>query len=169
MHFEKISYGQWKNDIPFTEIDDLVIRRWYGNIKLPQQGTAHSMGVDFCVPYNIRILAHNKIKIPTGIRWVCDTEEEKTYGLLLVPRSSAGIKCGLRLLNTVGVVDADYANADNEGHIMLFMENTSDNDVVLNIGQGIVQGLIVPYIIPQNAESEDARHGGFGSTDDNKN
>ena len=107
MHFEKISYGQWKSDIPFTEIDDLVIRRWYGNIKLPQQGTAHSMGVDFYVPYNIRILAHNKIKIPTGIRWVCDTEEEKTYGLLLVPRSSTGIKCGLRLLNTVGVVDAD--------------------------------------------------------------
>ena len=51
---------------------------------------------------------------------------------------------------------------------MLFMENTSDDDVVLNIGQGIVQGLIVPYIIPQNAESEDARRGGFGSTDDNK-
>ena len=125
MHFEKISYGQWKNDIPFTEIDDLVIRRWYGNIKLPQQGTAHSMGVDFCVPYNIRILAHNKIKIPTGIRWVCDTEEEKTYGLLLVPRSSTGIKCGLRLLNTVGVVDADYADAELYDMNQLLDNNSS--------------------------------------------
>ena len=127
MHFEKISYGQWKNDIPFTEIDDLVVRRWYGNIKLPQQGTAHSMGVDFCVPYNIRILAHNKIKIPTGIRWVCDTEEEKTYGLLLVPRSSAGIKCGLRLLNTVGVIDADYAD-DIEEYPTEEYSNDYDND-----------------------------------------
>ena len=48
--------------------------------------------------------------------------------MLIVPRSSTGIKLGLRLLNTIGIIDADYYLADNEGHIMLFMENTTDED-----------------------------------------
>ena len=165
MHFEKVSYEQWSKDMPYKNIPASTLMRWYHEIKLPQQGTTYSMGVDFFMPYKTNILPYNKIKIPTGIRWVCDTEEDRKYGLLIVPRSSIGIKNGLRLLNTIGVVDADYYLSDNEGHIMLFMENTTDDVVVLNNGKGIVQGLIVPYITPQFAETNTDRHGGFGSTD----
>lgn len=165
MHFEKVSYEQWSKDVPFKNIPASTLMKWYHEIKLPQQGTVHSMGVDFFMPYTVKVLAHNKIKIPTGIRWVCDNEEDKQYGLLIVPRSSTGIKQGIRLLNTVGVVDADYYLSDNEGHIMLFMENTTDDSVMLDNGKGIVQGLIVPYITPQFAETNTDRHGGFGSTD----
>ncbi len=168
MHFEKISFEQWCKDITF-DVDRTTLRRWYENIKLPKQGTEHSMGVDFFMPYTIRVLAHNKVKIPTGIRWVFDKNDSMHYGLLLVPRSSVGIKNGMRLLNTIGVVDADYYMSDNEGHIILFMENTTDKDVVLTNGKGIIQGLIVPYTIPQDAVSDTERHGGFGSTDNNKN
>ena len=165
MHFEKVSYEQWSKDVPFKNIPASTLMKWYHEIKLPQQGTAYSMGVDFFVPYTVKVLAHNKVKIPTGIRWVCDNKEDKQYGLLIVPLSSTGIKQGIRLLNTVGVVDADYYLSDNEGHIMLFMENTTDDNVMLNKGKGIVQGLIVSYITPQFAETNADRYGGFGSTD----
>lgn len=165
MHFEKVSFEEWCKDIPLKNVDAYMLLRWWNNISLPSQGTEHSMGVDFYTPYEIKILAHNKVKIPTGIRWVCDGEYDHIYGMLIVPRSSVGIKLGLRLLNTVGVIDADYYLADNEGHIMLFMENTTDEDVVLKMGQGLAQGLIIPYIIPETATSESSRHGGFGSTD----
>lgn len=165
MHFKKVSYEQWSKDVPLKNVPSLSLMRWYHNIKLPQQGTEHSMGVDFFMPYTVKVLAHNKVKIPTGVRWVCDNKEDKQYGLLIVPRSSTGIKKGIRLLNTVGVVDADYYNADNEGHIMLFLENTTDEDVTLDIGKAIVQGIVTPYIIPESAKTNIDRHGGFGSTD----
>lgn len=169
MYFDKISFEQWVKDSPFKNIPHDTLLRQYYNIQLPSQGTEDSMGLDFYMPYEVKILAHNKIKIPTGVRWVCDEEFDDLYGMLIIPRSSIGIKLGLKLLNTIGVIDADYYLADNEGHIMLFMENTTDEDIVLKAGQRIVQGIIVPYIIPKHSTSNTLRHGGFGSTDDNKN
>ena len=164
MEFEKISFEQWKKDIPFKNIDDATLLRWYKEIKMPKQGSKGSMGVDFFMPYKVVIKAHNKIKIPTGIRWYGGAINDG-YGLLLAPRSSVGIKKGMRLLNTIGVIDYDYYFADNEGHIMAFMENTTDEDVVLERGQGFIQGIITSYIIPECAKSDDIRDGGFGSTD----
>ena len=52
---------------------------------------------------------------------MCD-EGERDRVLLLMPRSSLGFKYGIRLSNTVGVIDADYADSDNEGHIIISME-----------------------------------------------
>lgn len=167
MHFEKISFEQWAKDTPFKDIPHNTLLRQYYNIQLPNQSTENAMGLDFYMPYEVKVLAHNKIKISTGVRWICDEENDGRYGMLIVPRSSTGIKLGLRLLNTIGIIDADYYFADNEGHIMLFMENTTDEDIVLQAGQRIVQGLIVPYVIPKNMSSNKTRHGGFGSTDNN--
>lgn len=167
MHFEKISFEQWAKDTPFKDIPHNTLLRQYYNIQLPNQSTEDAMGLDFYMPYEVKVLAHNKIKISTGVRWICDEENDGRYGMLIVPRSSTGIKLGLRLLNTIGIIDADYYLADNEGHIMLFMENTTDEDIVLQAGQRIVQGLIVPYVIPNNMSSNKTRHGGFGSTDNN--
>lgn len=167
MHFEKISFEQWAKDTPFKDIPHNTLLRQYYNIQLPNQSTEDAMGLDFYMPYEVKVLAHNKIKISTGVRWICDEENDGRYGMLIVPRSSTGIKLGLRLLNTIGIIDADYYLADNEGHIMLFMENTTDEDIVLQAGQRMVQGLIVPYVIPKNTSSNKTRHGGFGSTDNN--
>ena len=168
MHFEKISFEQWYSDISLINVDSLVVRKWYANIELPKQGTQHSMGIDFCLPYAVNISPHNKIKIPTGIRWVCDAPNDKHYCMLIVPRSSIGIKYGLQLQNTIGVIDSDYYLADNEGHIQLFFVNTSDETISLPQHKAIAQGLIIPYSAPDGTESDNKRHGGFGSTDDNK-
>ena len=165
MKFEKVSFEQWASDISLMGVPRMQLRMWYDQIRLPKQGSSKSMGVDFSLPYGVKILPHNTIVIPTGIRWVCEEDEQNKYGLLIVPRSSIGIKFGLRLANTVGVIDSDYFEAENEGHIMLIFENTTGNEVSLEKGKAVAQGIITTYCIPENAESEEQRTGGIGSTD----
>lgn len=171
MYFEKVSFEQWCKDVPLLNVPTLQLKKWYEEIIMPVQGSKFSMGIDFFMPYNVQIHPHNPIKIPTGIRWVCEewddnnVDNDREYGMLIVPRSSIGIKCGLRLMNTVGVIDADYCDSDNEGHIMLFFENTTDEIVSLPKGKAVAQGIITNYIVPFKSNNSTNRNGGFGSTD----
>lgn len=171
MHFEKVSFEQWCKDAPLQNVSTLKLKEWYENIIMPKQGSMYSMGIDFFMPYSVKILPHNIVKIPTGIRWVCEewdndnTDNDREYGMLILPRSSTGIKLGLRLVNTVGVIDADYCDSDNEGHIILVFENTTDEFVELPKGKAIAQGIITNYIIPIESSNFVQRNGGFGSTD----
>lgn len=171
MYFEKVSFEQWCKDVPLQNVPTLKLKEWYENIIMPTQGSMYSMGIDFFVPYNISVFPHKKVKIPTGIRWVCEkwdndnTDNDREYGMLILPRSSTGVKLGLRLANTVGVIDADYCDSDNEGHIMLVFENTTDEVVELPKGKAIAQGIITNYVIPIKSSNLVQRNGGFGSTD----
>ena len=162
-HFEKVSFEQWKKDCGIKGLPDAELRKWYDDIKLPKQATSGSAGCDFFMPYNLNFEAGSKFKIATGIRWLADGANDRV--LLIVPRSGLGFKYGIRLPNTVGVIDADYAQADNEGHILVAFENPSSEDVQLPQVKPFVQGIIVKYEVPEGAESDDARVGGFGSTD----
>ena len=170
MYFEKVSFEQWCKDVPLQNVPTLTLKNWYENIILPTQGSMYSMGIDFFMPYTVGILPHNQVKIPTGIRWVCEewdndnVDNDREYGMLIVPRSSTGVKLGLRLVNTVGVIDADYCDSDNEGHIMLVFENTKDESVKLPQGKAVAQGIITNYIIPSASSNFAKRNGGFGST-----
>lgn len=157
MHFEKISESQWIKDAG-TFMSGL-----YEDIKLPKQGTAKSMGMDFFAPYDITISPHEYHTVPTGIRWVVH-DIDYTLGLIIVPRSGIGFKHGIRLANTVGIIDADYCNAENEGHIMIKLYNPSDHAVTIEKGKGFAQGIVLPYMICEGAWSDEDRTGGFGST-----
>ena len=161
--FEKISFEQWKKDAGIS-LPDAKLREWYDQIVLPHQATRASAGCDFCMPYNLNFEAGSKYRIATGIRWKANESDSKQV-LLIVPRSGLGFKYGIKLSNTIGVIDADYCNSDNEGHIIVSLENPSAQDVELMQGKPFVQGIIVNYEIPEGAESSDERNGGFGSTD----
>lgn len=161
--FEKVSFEQWQADCGF-EAPEKVLREFYDSIKLPSQATAASAGCDFKMPYNFEFVAGSKVKIATGIRWVTG-ENDQDKVLLVFPRSGLGFKYGIKLSNTVGVIDADYCNSDNQGHIIIALENPSDKNVELEQGKPFVQGIIVKYEVPEGAESEASRNGGFGSTD----
>jgi dUTP pyrophosphatase len=63
------------------------------------------------------------------------------------------------------VIDADYCDSDNEGHIIISLENPSETTIELPEGKAFAQGIVVKYEIPDGAESEESRAGGFGSTD----
>lgn len=160
--FEKVPFDQFYKDFFNTQQIDVsreVLLEIYDNIKLPQRATKVSAGYDFYSPFDLE-LDNEYITLPTGIRWVCD---DPNYVLLLLPRSGLGFKYGVQLRNTVGVIDADYANAENYGHIMAKIAAEENCDI--NRGQGFMQGIIVPFAaIDDEKEITRTRTGGFGST-----
>ncbi|MCB6314277.1 hypothetical protein LI253_18730, partial [Gordonibacter pamelaeae] len=66
-------------------------------------------------PIDFILKPHETIKIPTGIR----VSINDGWVLAIFPRSGLGFKYRLQLNNTVGIIDSDYFNSDNEGHIFI--------------------------------------------------
>lgn len=139
----------------------------YESIRLPKRATAGSAGYDFFSPLPFELKPGDTISIPTGIR-VC---MEEGYVLLCFPRSGLGFKFRLQLNNTVGVIDSDYYNSDNEGHIFIKLTNDSNEGktLILEAGSGFAQGIFLPYGITEDDEASASRNGGFGSTTETKN
>lgn len=85
--------------------------------------------------------------------------------LFLFNRSSNPKKKGLIILNGVGVVDSDYYNnADNEGKMAFVFYNMLNEDVTLEAGEKLGQGIFMKYAKTDNDTAEGERTGGFGST-----
>ena len=156
--FERVSEKQFKADLKalLDREDDL-----YDNIKIPVRATKGSAGYDFVSPVDFILKPQETVKIPTGIR--CKIDDG--YVLEIYPRSSLGFKYQMALMNTVGIIDSDYYNADNEGHIICAVVNRGDKDIVIRKGDRFVQGIFVKYYLAQEEENSIERHGGFGSTD----
>ena len=76
------------------------------NLRLPLRSTSNAAGYDFILPIDVTISAGKQVVIPTFIKAQLDADKV----LELYPRSSYGIKKGLSLANTVGVIDSDYYN-----------------------------------------------------------
>lgn len=132
----------------------------YSNIQIPVRATKNSAGYDFVSPTDALIPSRQKRIIRTGIRVQMDSSSV----LLILPRSSMGIKKGITLANTCAVIDADYFDADNEGHIMICLYNNSDNDVFIKAGERIAQGIFLVYGITRDDTADHVRTGGIGST-----
>ena len=173
MHFEKITREQWVKDVInsyqleyLTEGHFEKINKLYDGIKLPKRATKYSAGYDFYVNGDVVIPWGDSYIIPTGIRWVCDKEEDKNKVLQLYPRSGIGFRTGVRLMNTVGIIDADYWEGNNEGHIMVKLYNPMDSYMRVKDGEAIVQGVITEYhTCDDEEEIVEKRTGGMGSTD----
>lgn len=158
--FEKVSYEQFKKDwLDLFDESEEEIKRIYEEILLPNRATVGSAGYDFYLPVDIVFKPLEKKRIPTGIR----VKIEQGWVLQLYPRSSLGFKYGLHLSNTVGIIDADYYNSDNEGHIQCSMMN-EDQTVELKSGSALIQGVFVPFGITEDDCVTSQRNGGFGST-----
>lgn len=163
--FEKVSFAQYEKDFAdaFPGHETAEIRAIYDDITKPKRATAGSAGYDFFAPVAFVLKPGETIKIPTGIRARMDED----WVLCLFPRSGQGFKYRLQLNNTVGIIDSDYYNSDNEGHIMAKLTNDSNEGKVLEIhpGEGFLQGIFMPYGITEDDEADGVRNGGFGSTD----
>jgi dUTP pyrophosphatase len=126
----------------------------YESIILPKRATKDSAGYDFFAPEDINI----PCIVNTGVR----VKISPGYVLCIFPRSGLGFKYGVRLANTVGVIDSDYYYAENEGHIIIKCE--SNENIVLKKGERFAQGIFLPFGITIDDEAEGFRTGGFGST-----
>ena len=162
IRFEKVSYAQYKKDCfhPETQTEE-ENRREYDAIPLPARGTKKSAGYDFYAPRRILLLPGDALTVHTGIRILL--EDDLFLGVY--PRSGLGFKYRMGLANTVGIIDADYSHAENEGHIAIKLVNNGLDALDIPKGKAFAQGIIQKYYLTDDDSASAERIGGFGSTD----
>lgn len=163
--FGKVSKDQFINDMKATfgtKYDYQQLSDYYDLLKPPTRATKGSAGYDFESTISFELKPGETIKIPTGIR----VKINDGWVLKLYPRSGLGFKFRVQMNNTVGIIDSDYYNSDNEGHIFCKITNDTNEDktVSVNKGTGFCQGIFVEYGITFDDDVTDERNGGFGST-----
>lgn len=160
--FEKVSFAQFENDYKdcFPEAEN--IEAVYGAVSLPKRATSGSAGYDFKSTVDFTLACGEEIKIPTGIRARIDDG----WVLNIYPRSGLGFKFRLQLNNTVGIIDSDYYNSSNEGHIFIKITNDGKGGkpVTIKAGEAFAQGIFLEYGITVDDSADAVRDGGFGST-----
>jgi dUTP pyrophosphatase len=146
-------------------MDPISLKKLDPAARLPARATSGSFGYDLAVladetvgPRETRILA-------TGLQLAHDLPLGEAAGLamLVLPRSSLGLKFGLILPNSPGLVDADYA-----GPIGILVHNLRDEPVTVPAGTRVAQAVFVelkfPRLIEGGAADPRRTRGGFGST-----
>ena len=162
--FQKVSIQHFEKDwsAAFPEVTATEIQRIYEELRLPVRATRGSAGYDFFAPAAFTLKPRETLKIPTGIR----AEIQEGWVLQLFPRSSLGFTYRLQFNNTVGIIDSDYFESDNEGHIFIKLMNDSTQGkiVQLRANDGFAQGIFLPFGICEDDAAQEQRNGGFGST-----
>lgn len=135
------------------------------DFNLPKRSTKHSAGYDFECIHTMTIKPYKfgdqPTFVPTGVK--CKMPENEF--LMLVNRSSNPKKKNLIIPNGLGIIDADYyGNQDNDGEIMFAFYNFSEEDVTIEKGYHLGQGIFVEYKLTDDDIAENERKGGFGST-----
>ena len=152
--FERVSEKQYALDMKHPGAMPV------GEIPLPCRATEGSAGYDFVCPADVTMEPGQQALVPTGIR----VKMDMGWVLINCPRSSLGRKYGIRLANTIGVIDSDYYFADNEGHILVMLVNGGDKKVTIGKGERFCQGIFLPHGLAEEETVTAQRSGGFGST-----
>lgn len=132
-------------------------------VVLPQRKTAKSAGYDIVALTDEDVYVHPgmSVNLETGVK-ACMEDDEV---MLLFIRSSLGIKQGLTLSNSCGVIDADYYNnPDNDGHFILNVVNTSNEVQCIPARSRVAQAIFIKYLTVDNDKAIGERIGGIGST-----
>lgn len=157
--FEKISLDQWHKDYGNDSEgnSDKILEEI---IKIPTRATQKSAGYDIVTPIDIDLKPGEMVKFPTGLR--CKIENGWFLGIF--PKSGLGFKYSLRLSNSTGIIDEDYYNSDNEGHIWAKMQNDGEKEFHIEKGKAVCQGIFLPYGLTYDDDANGIRNGGLGST-----
>lgn len=136
---------------------NVKIKKLYPDAIMPTYGTAGAACFDLYA--NTSAEFSGRTTIGTGLAF----EIPEGHTMLVYSRSSHG-KAGVRLANSVGVIDSDY-----RGEVKVLLEAAPGVNVWLDQGERIAQAMIVPVNQVAFTEveqlSETARGaGGFGST-----
>lgn len=144
----------------------------YGEEFIPRRKTMHSAGYDIYATSDIELKPGEWTYIDTGISLTkypsfgmvslagrANPECLAQYATLLIyPRSSMAFKYGLRMINGVGIIDADYRDT-------IKVKVTVDAPLTLHRGDRYLQAIIQPlYMYSDEIPPEDTRVGGIGST-----
>lgn len=138
----------------------IKIKRIDKSLPLPDYKTEGAVAFDFIVRETTTIKSYSTNFIPLN---VC-IAIPKGFVILMAARSSLHKK-GLMLANGVAVMDQDYSGNNDEYKSVVY--NFTKSDVVIERGDRIVQGLILPIEKCDWNEVSDMGtkdRGGFGST-----
>lgn len=141
------------------------VKKMRPGAQLPLRATQGAAAADLyavCGEDGVLLSAHGgRAMLPTGIAIELPSAD---YVALVFARSGLGIKKGITLSNSVGVIDSDY-----RGEIAVGLVNLSNEDYRVQNGERIAQLAVVPVARAQFVETEqlgdtDRGAGGFGST-----
>mgnify|MGYP001034485036 FL=1 len=140
-------------------VDVIKVKRCMSSVLMPKVGSEDAAGMDFYQPESITIEPHQTQYVTLGLAM----EIQKGYMLMLAPRSSMS-KTPLVVPNSFGVIDADY-----RGEIKGIFKNTSDDEYLIQKGDRLLQGILVPVgalkLLEVDELTETVRGtGGIGST-----
>jgi dUTP pyrophosphatase len=109
-------------------------------IPLPSYATDGSAAIDLraCLKEQVDIQPGETVLVGSGI--AINIKDPNIVGII-VPRSGLGIKKGIVLSNTMGVIDSDY-----QGEIKIGLFNRSSNRYFVKPGERICQMLFMPVI-----------------------
>ena len=140
---------------------EVVLRCKNMNVELPKRKTKKSAGYDFFAIEDFTLYPNKLCIVPTGVKAYMEDDEV----LYLHIRSSVAFKRGVRMLNSIGVIDADFVdNPNNEGEISLGLLSHNDDIVHIQKGERIAQGVFHKFLITDDDDAKGQRVGGIGST-----
>lgn len=123
--------------------------------------TQGSVGCDLVARVTTKILPHSLAKIPSNVI----IKTPKGYMFVVASRGSTPFKKGLLPPHGIGIGDQDFCGPNDEYQIAVY--NFTDQDVVVERGERIAQGIFVPIEIAEWEEVDnilDKDRGMFGST-----
>jgi dUTP pyrophosphatase len=147
------------------KIETKIINSLVGTaIPIPTYATGGSAALDLraCLGQPQTVQPGETVLIPSGI---AISIHDPGLVALIVPRSGLGIKHGIILANTVGVIDSDY-----QGEIGIGIVNRGAAPYTIEPGERICQMMFVPVtqvaleIVDEFSRATDRGAGGFGST-----
>ena len=122
--------------------------------------TKGSAGVDLMAVGNYTIKPDERVLVKTNLDGPLLDGDHSIYGLV-VPRSGLAINHGITVLNSPGVIDADYT-----GNIGVILYNTGVDDYDVKDGDRIAQLLTMQMVRLTRfaVEDKDRKGSGYGST-----
>ncbi len=139
---------------------NVSFRRLSPDTPIPEYKTPGACAFDIAVLEEKAIKPGEREFFSTGL--VVDVPAG--HALLLFARSS-NAKKGIRLGNSVGVIDQDYCGPNDE--LKVSLHNFGNETYTVQKGERLVQGLIVPIaraILVERTELTGQDRGGFGTT-----
>ena len=142
----------------------IEIKKLTKNVVIPAYETTGSAAVDLRanITKPIKLDLGEVAMIPTGIAInIHDVEA----AALIMPRSGLGLNYGIKLGNSVGLIDSDY-----QGELKVSIKNTGNGLYKISPQDRIAQMLFVPVIraefveVDEFSSSTERGEGGFGST-----
>lgn len=144
-------------------MDTIKIKKLTEHAIVPQRATAGSAGMDLCacIESPVTIAPRQLVTVPTGLAIALPNSG---CVALLFGRSGLGVKHGITLSNSVGVIDSDY-----RGELKVGLCNLSDTPYTIQPNERIAQLVITPVLplpVQQVEELDETERGegGFGST-----